>query len=180
MGPNPIHADISKQVHGHLIRNSSIHFTSEANRSYRHGINATLSSACPSTLCEGVCSNCRHPGFCAWIGRVRPAVLDTASGDCAAPGLRRFPPDGLLALRFDRILFDHFPAPLRRPRSSLMSVVEAAQRSSAETGLGLLLGQDRCLLSKQDVRLLLRQARYLLLRQDTCLLLSYLSCMYLS
>ena len=54
--------------------------------------------------------NCRHPGLCAWMGRVRLGVHDTISGDSAglrrsAPvraGLRRSAPDEFQKSRFDR------------------------------------------------------------------------------
>ena len=44
--------------------------------------------------------NCRHPGLCAWMGRVRLGVLDTISGDSA--GLPRSAPDEFQKSRFDR------------------------------------------------------------------------------
>ena len=78
--------------------------------------------------------NCHHPGLCAWVGRVRPEVLDTISGDCA--GLPRSAPvcAGLRRMSSkNRDLIDRLQTSASWTTPEEMSSAETGQMSAVET-----------------------------------------------
>ena len=106
-------------------------------------------------------SNCRHPGLCAWMGRVRLGVLDTISGD--SPGLRRSAPvsPGLRRMNskngglIDRLQTSAFWTTLSEMSSvetAQMSAVETRQMTAAETSV--LSQQKTPVLSQENTSVL--------------------------
>ena len=142
--------------------------------------------------------NCRHPGLCAWMGRVGLRVLDTIFGDSAglpqsppvSPCLHRSASDEFQKSRFDRqaadfSLLDHpglnilHLSCLKSRRLSCLSSRHLSCLNSRHLSclnrrhLSCLNGRWNSYPAsgRQLLCLLLRQDRCLLLRQDRCCLL---------
>ena len=99
--------------------------------------------------------NCRHPGLCAWMGRVCLGVLDTISADSA--GLPRSAPDEFQKSRFDRqaadlSLLDHHGRDVLSDRTDVLSQQQTSVLSQQQTSV--LSQQQTSVLSQQKTSVL--------------------------